>query len=49
MIEHGTLGTDGRTKIRTFLAPLALLLASCSTIPPAQNYDVIIRGGTIVD
>ena len=49
MIAHGTLGTDGRTMIRTLLAPLALLLASCSTIPPAQNYDVLIRGGTIVD
>ena len=34
---------------RLLVAPLALLLASCSTIPPAQNYDVIIRGGTIVD
>ena len=49
MIAHGTLGTDGRTMIRTLLAPLALLLASCATIPPAQNYDVLIRNGTIVD
>ena len=49
MTAHGTLGTDRRTMIRTLLAPLALLLASCSTIPSAQNYDVIIRGGTIVD
>ena len=49
MIGYVTLGTDGRTKIRTLLAPLALLLASCATVPPAQNYDVIIRGGTIVD
>ena len=49
MIEYGTLGTDGRTMIQTLLAPLALLLASCSTIPPAQNYDVLIRGGIIVD
>ena len=49
MIEYGTLGTDRRTVIRTLLAPLAMLLASCSTIPPAQNYDLLIRGGTIID
>jgi len=30
-------------------APLALLLASCATVPPAQHYDLIVRGGTIVD
>ena len=34
---------------RPLLAPLALLLASCATVPPAPVYDVVIRGGTIVD
>ncbi|WP_309601907.1 D-aminoacylase [Sphingomonas sp.] len=31
------------------LAPLAVLLASCTSINPAPGYDLIIRGGTIVD
>ena len=34
---------------RRFLAPLALLLASCATVPPSPGYDLLIRGGTIVD
>lgn len=25
------------------------LLASCSTVPPAPGYDVLVRGGTIID
>ncbi|MCY7280297.1 MAG: D-aminoacylase, partial [Sphingomonas bacterium] len=36
--------------IRPLLAPLALLLASCATLPPtAPGYDLVIRGGNIVD
>ena len=31
------------------LLPIAAALASCSTVPPAQQYDLIVRGGTIVD
>ncbi len=31
------------------LSPLALLLASCTSINPAPTYDLIVRGGTIVD
>ena len=31
------------------LAPLALLLASCVSINPAPTYDILVRGGTIVD
>ena len=34
---------------RAFFTPLALLLASCATVPPAPGYDLLIRGGTIVD
>jgi N-acyl-D-amino-acid deacylase len=34
---------------RVLLAPLALLLASCATVPQAPGYDLVIRGGTIVD
>ena len=34
---------------RSFFTPLALLLASCATVPPAPGYDLLIRGGTIVD
>ncbi len=30
-------------------APLALLLASCTSINPAPTYDVLIRNGSIVD
>jgi N-acyl-D-amino-acid deacylase len=37
--------------MRRLLLPLALLLASCASAPPpaSQNYDIVIRGGTIVD
>ena len=36
--------------MRRFLLPLAFLLASCTSVaPPAESYDTIIRGGTIVD
>ncbi|MDP1909344.1 MAG: hypothetical protein Q8K85_13670, partial [Hyphomicrobium sp.] len=35
--------------MRFLLAPLALLLASCATLPAPPAYDVLIRGGTIVD
>ena len=31
------------------LAPLAVLLASCTSINPAPGYDLIVRGGTIID
>ena len=31
------------------LAPLALLLASCVSINPEPSYDILVRGGTIVD
>ena len=34
---------------RALLAPLALLLASCSTVPQVAGYDLVIRNGTIVD
>jgi len=35
---------------RLLLLPLACLLASCASVaPPAESYDTIIRGGTIVD
>ena len=34
---------------RRLLAPLALLLASCSTVPPSPGYDLLIRNGTIID
>ncbi len=34
---------------RFLLAPLAILLASCATVPPTQQYDLVIRNGTIVD
>ena len=36
------------TGLRLLLAPL-VLLASCTSIPPAPAYDILIRGGTIVD
>ena len=39
--------------MRRFLLPLAFLLASCTSVAPpaapAQGFDTIIRGGTIVD
>ena len=36
--------------MRRLLLPLACLLASCTSLaPPAESYDTIIRGGTIVD
>ena len=31
------------------LAPLAVLLASCTSINPAPGYDLIVRNGTIID
>ena len=34
-------------KMVTF--PVALLLASCATLPAAPRYDRLVRGGTIVD
>ncbi len=34
---------------RRFLAPIAFLLATSASLPPAPIYDVVIRGGTIVD
>ena len=34
---------------RPLLAPLALLLASCASVPPPATADLMIRGGTIVD
>ena len=34
---------------RRLFAPLALLLATGASLPPAPIYDVVIRGGTIVD
>ena len=35
--------------MRAAFAPLALLLASCTSINPAPRYDLIVRNGTIVD
>ena len=35
--------------MRGLLAPLALLLASCASVPPPATADLLIRGGTIVD
>lgn len=34
---------------RALLAPLAFLLATAASLPPAPVYDLVIRGGTIVD
>ena len=32
-----------------FLITAGALLASCSSLPPAPGYDLLIRGGTIID
>ena len=34
---------------RRFAVPLALLLASCTSLNPAPTYDLIVRNGTIID
>lgn len=34
---------------RSLIALAGLLLASCTTVPPAPRLDLLIRGGTIVD
>ena len=35
--------------MRRLALPLALLLASCASVPPPAAADLVIRGGTIVD
>jgi N-acyl-D-amino-acid deacylase len=45
----GVMRQTGGISMRRLLLPLAFLLASCTSVAPPQNYDIIIRGGTIVD